>query len=89
MAKFTSDDNPGLRFPAGRSANPAGRPRTVDRLRKDVARELVQHGATLTRLAVQRALGGDAACLAACVSLIGTAVAEKPKRKPADCGGGE
>ncbi|MGA3887662.1 DUF5681 domain-containing protein [Ralstonia nicotianae] len=88
MAKFTSDDNPGLRFPAGRSANPAGRPRTVDRLRKDVARELVQHGATLTRLAVQRAIAGDAACLAACVTLIGTTVVE-PKHKPSAGGEGK
>ncbi|WP_425952881.1 hypothetical protein [Ralstonia pseudosolanacearum] len=82
MAKFSSE-NPGLRFPEGRSANPVGRPRTVDRLRKDVARELVQHGATLTRLAVQRAIAGDAACLAACVSLIGTTVVEQPKSEPA------
>ncbi|MCD9228935.1 hypothetical protein ACPPTR_10505 [Ralstonia pseudosolanacearum] len=83
MAKFSSE-NPGLRFPEGRSANPVGRPRTVDRLRKDVARELVQHGATLTRMAVQRAIAGDAACLAACVTLIGTTVVEQPKREPAD-----
>lgn len=82
MAKFSSE-NPGLRFPEGRSANPVGRPRTVDRLRKDVARELVQHGATLTRMAVQRAIAGDAACLAACVTLIGTTVVEHPKREPA------
>ncbi len=82
MAKFSSE-NPGLRFPEGRSANPVGRPRTVDRLRKDVARELVQHGATLTRMAVQRAIAGDAACLAACVTLIGTTVVEQPKREPA------
>ncbi|MDO3527534.1 DUF5681 domain-containing protein [Ralstonia pseudosolanacearum] len=82
MAKFSSE-TPGLRFPKGRSANPVGRPRTVDRLRKDVARELAQHGATLTRMAVQRAIAGDAACLAACVTLIGTTV-EQPKREPAD-----
>ncbi|MDO3518142.1 hypothetical protein [Ralstonia pseudosolanacearum] len=83
MAKFSSE-NPGLRFPEGRSANPVGRPRTVDRLRKDVARELVQHGATLTRLAVQRAIAGDAACLAACVTLIGTTVVEPKRKSPAD-----
>lgn len=80
MAKFDANNNPGLRFPADRSGNPSGRPRTVDRMRRDVARELVQHGATLTRMAVQRAIAGDAHCLAACVSLLGT-VAE-PKRKP-------
>ena len=73
MAKFTSDNNPGKPFPAGRSGNLRGRPRTLTRVRQDVARELVQHGATLTRLAVQRALAGDAGCLAACVNLLGSA----------------
>nr|CUV26860.1 protein of unknown function [Ralstonia solanacearum] len=87
MAKFSSE-NPGLRFPEGRSANPVGRPRTVDRLRKDVARELVQHGAVLAKMAVRKALEGDAQCLAACVSLLGSAVVE-PKRKPSAGGEGK
>ncbi|MGV1046350.1 hypothetical protein [Limnohabitans sp.] len=71
MAQFTSENNPGLRFDAGRSGNLRGRPRTVARIRRDVAAALMPHGATLTRLAVQRALAGDAGCLAACVNLLG------------------
>ena len=62
MAQFTSDNNPGLRFAAGRSGNPKGRPRSAARVRRDVAAALVPHSATLTRLAVQRALAGDAGC---------------------------
>ncbi len=71
MAQFTSDNNPGLRFAAGRSGNPKGRPRSAARVRRDVAAALVPHSATLTRLAVQRALAGDAGCLAACIGLLG------------------
>ncbi|MGA4191067.1 hypothetical protein ACI2UG_04375 [Ralstonia nicotianae] len=90
MANFTSGpENAGAKFPPGRSANPLGRPPTVARLRRDVARELVKHGATLTRLAVQRAIGGDAACLAACVSLLGSTVVEDLTRKPAAVDGSE
>ncbi|WP_186138316.1 DUF5681 domain-containing protein [Burkholderia gladioli] len=71
MPKFTSGDgNPGLRFAPGRSGNPVGRPRSIDRLRRDVAAELAKHGGTLTKLAVQKALAGDAACLAACLALL-------------------
>ncbi|MGY3551182.1 DUF5681 domain-containing protein [Bradyrhizobium sp. USDA 4469] len=90
MSNFPSgSENPGAKFPPGRSANPRGRPPTVDRLRRDVAAELVRHGGTLTKLAVQRALGGDAQCLAACVNLLGATVVEQPKRKPADADSSE
>ncbi|MGD1327045.1 hypothetical protein ACNHE5_19390 [Pandoraea pnomenusa] len=79
MAKFSAE-NPGAPFQAGRVANALGRPRTADRLRRDVAAELLKHGATLTRLAVQKALAGDPGCLAACVALIGTLEGKKAKR---------
>ncbi|TAI60431.1 hypothetical protein [Bradyrhizobium sp. Leo170] len=69
--KFSTESNPGRCFAPARSGNPVGRPRTADRLRKDVARELIRHGGTITKLAVQRAIAGDAACLAACMSLLG------------------
>ncbi|MDN3365890.1 hypothetical protein QQO24_01725 [Ralstonia pseudosolanacearum] len=89
MPKFTAcPENPGAKFPPGRSANPLGRPPTIARLRRDVAAELVRHGGTLTKLAVQRAIAGDAACLAACVTLLGTTVVEQPKRKPSADGEG-
>jgi hypothetical protein len=79
MPKFDSA-NPGLRFSPGRSGNPVGRPKSVDKLRREVASELVQHGKTLTQMAVKRALAGDSACLAACVTLLGTVgVDQKPK----------
>lgn len=71
MAQFTCENNFGLRFATGRSGNSRGRPRKVARIRRDVAVALMPHGATLTRLAVQRALAGDAGCLAACVNLLG------------------
>ncbi|CAB3753011.1 hypothetical protein [Paraburkholderia solisilvae] len=67
---FNKTDNPGLPFPPRRSPNPAGRPPSIDRARRDVALELAKHGGTLTRLAVQRALAGDAQCLAACMALL-------------------
>lgn len=70
MSKFESGNNPGLKFPPRRSANPGGRPPSIDRVRRDVARELVNHGGMLTKLAVQRALAGDAQCLAACMTLL-------------------
>jgi hypothetical protein len=70
MAQFTSENNPGLRFVAGRSGNPRGRPRTAARIRRDVSAALVPHGAALARMAVQKALAGDAGCLAACVNLL-------------------
>lgn len=88
--KFTPENNPGRSFVRGRSGNPVGRPRTVDRLRKDLARELARNGGTLVALAVSRAIKGDAACLAACVNLIGTLgpaekVTSEPEQ-PAKCG---
>lgn len=86
MSKFNSGNNPGHRFAAGRSSNPLGRPRSISRLRRDVARELVQHGAALTAMAVQRAIAGDAGCLAACVSLLGTAMVDPEARKQAGYG---
>ncbi|MBY0411505.1 MAG: hypothetical protein K2Q97_15605 [Burkholderiaceae bacterium] len=77
MAQFTSENNPGVRFGAGRSGNPRGRPRTAARIRRDVAAALVPHGAALTRAAVQRALTGDAGCLAACINLLGVVDAKE------------
>jgi Family of unknown function (DUF5681) len=82
MAKFTSEGNPGLRFPAGRSGNPVGRPKTLEKLRREVASELVRHGSTLTRAAVQRALAGDVGCLAACMHLLGSVTAEQKLKAP-------
>ena len=70
MAQFTTANTQGQRFAPGRSGNPKGRPRTVARVRRDVAAALVPHSAALTRLAVQRALAGDAGCLAACINLL-------------------
>lgn len=89
--KFASENNPGRPFVKGRSGNPVGRPRTVDRLRRDVARELSRNGGTLVALAVSRAINGDPACLAACVNLIGTLgsgekAASEPEQ-PAEAGG--
>lgn len=81
MAKFSAE-NPGAPFQPGRVANALGRPRTADRLRRDVAAELVKHGATLTRLAVQKALAGDPGCLAACVALIGTLESKAKRNDP-------
>lgn len=81
--KFSAESNPGLRFAPGRSGNPVGRPRTVDRLRKDLARELLRHGGTLTALAVKRALAGDAACLSACVNMLGALGSADKSVKPA------
>ncbi|CAB5280143.1 hypothetical protein IST455A_01002 [Burkholderia multivorans] len=77
MPKFESTNNPGLRFAAGRVGNPRGRPKSADALRRDVARELVRNGGALTRMAIERALKGDAACLAACLSMLNTVTAEK------------
>lgn len=70
MTKFTSEYSPGERFEPGRSGNPRGRPRTVARVRRDVAAAMKPHVEALTRMAVQRALAGDAGCLAACVNLL-------------------
>ncbi|UVS96356.1 DUF5681 domain-containing protein [Burkholderia glumae] len=72
MPKFTQGNRSGedTRFAPGRSNNPLGRPKRVDTLRREIARELERHGAALTRMAVQRALAGDAAALVACMSLL-------------------
>ncbi|MBR8225775.1 DUF5681 domain-containing protein [Burkholderia ambifaria] len=75
MPKFESTNNPGLPFVGGRVGNPRGRPKSADALRRDVARELVKHGGTLVRMAVQKALAGDATCLAACLAMLGTVTA--------------
>lgn len=67
---FSSENNPGLRFVAGRSGNPRGRPRTTARVRRDVAVAIAPHASDLARMAIQRALAGDAGCLAACINLV-------------------
>lgn len=67
---FSSENNPGLRFSPGRSGNPRGRPRTAARIRRDVAAALMPHGPTLAKMAIQKALAGDAGCLAACINLV-------------------
>ncbi len=60
----------GQPFAPGRSGNPAGRPRGIERLRRDIARELAPHAAELARMVVQRALGGDGQALAAAAALL-------------------
>lgn len=70
MAQFTLANTQGLRFAPGRSGNSKGRPRTVARVRRDVATAMLPHAQALTRAAVQRALAGDAGCLAACINLL-------------------
>ncbi|WP_175761893.1 DUF5681 domain-containing protein [Burkholderia ambifaria] len=86
MSKFTQGTSVGeaMRFPPGRSSNPLGRPKRVDTLRREIARELERHGATLTRMAVQRALAGDAACLAACMALLAATAEQTALAKPID-----
>jgi hypothetical protein len=82
MAKFDSENNPGMRFPPGRSGNPVGRPRSVDKLRREVAGELVRHAPALTRMAVQKALAGDAGCLAACLQLLRDSASDTKRATP-------
>jgi len=82
MPKFSSIDNPGLRFTTGRVGNPVGRPPSIDRLRKDIVRELVKHGAPLAKMCVQKALAGDAACLAACFQLLNAAATASDEKPP-------
>jgi hypothetical protein len=59
-----------MRFTRGRVANPLGRPKRVETLRREIARELARHGGVLTRMAIDRALKGDVQCLAGCLNLL-------------------
>ncbi len=65
-----NSDGAEMRFSPGRSNNPLGRPKRVDTLRSEVARELERHGGTLARMAIDRALKGDVQCLVGCLNLL-------------------
>jgi len=80
MPKFSQGNRAGedMRFIRGRSNNPAGRPKRVETLRKEIAGELAKSGGVLVRSAIQRALAGDSMCLVACLNLI-AATAERPE----------
>jgi hypothetical protein len=64
--------NPGVKFEAGRSGNEAGRPVGLQTISKKAARLLARHADVLCAAAVNKALNGDTACLAAIVNMIST-----------------
>lgn len=74
-------------FQAGRSGNPRGRRpgllmSTISHnLRKAAQMQLAGREAEIVGLAIERATGGDSACIAALVGLM-TAVVEQPTKTP-------
>ena len=74
-------------FKAGESGNPRGRKpgllmNTIsNNLRKSAQSQLAGRADEIVQLAVEKAAGGDSACIAAVLNLM-TAVVEKPVKKP-------
>ncbi|MBO1520639.1 DUF5681 domain-containing protein [Oceanisphaera pacifica] len=68
------------KFKAGKSGNPAGRPKGIPDSRSALRRELEKHGEELLNTVVKMALEGDASALKLCLERIMPPV--KPSAEP-------